>query len=187
MLQSRLRLAISLILLLVPLLWWGFSATAPRREPTPGPDTEQTDFFIRDARITRWNLQGEVAQTLASPLIRHYPDAGEMHLNAPRARIPGEQGNDIHIQAREGRMPDSQERIILAGDVLLHDNPPSGRVTEMQTEQLTLYPPRDYAHTDQPVRVTQGPDHTESRGMEVYFDEQRVELLSEVKGTYHAN
>jgi lipopolysaccharide export system protein LptC len=27
----------------------------------------------------------------------------------------------------------------------------------------------------------------ESQGMEVFFDEQRVELLSEVKGTYHAN
>jgi len=187
MLQSRLRLAISLILLLVPLLWWGLASTDSHREPIPEASAERADFFIREARITRWDPQGDLAQTLESPLVRHYPDSGEIHLSTPRALIPGEQGNDFQIQALEGRMPDSQERITLAGDVQLHDNPPSGRITEMQTEQLILYPPRNYAHTDQPVRVTQGPDYTESRGMEVFFDEQRVELLSEVKGTYHAN
>jgi len=187
MLQSRLRLAISLILLLVPLLWWGLSSTDTGDKAAVSPGKERTDFFIRSARITRWDMAGEIAQELESPLLRHYPDAAEMHLESPRARIPDEPGKDFHIQAREGRMPDSQERIILAGDVLLHDNPPSGRLTEMRTELLTLYPPRDYAHTDQPVRVTRGPDYTDSRGMEIFFDEQRVELLSEVKGTYHAN
>lgn len=187
MLQSRLRLAISLLLLLVPLLWWGLSSTETERKPAVSPDRERADFFIRSARITRWDMTGEIAQELESPLLRHYPEAAEMLMKQPRARIPDEQGNDLHIQAREGRMPDSQERIILAGDVLLHDNPPSGQLTEMRTDLLTLYPPRDYAHTDQPVRVTRGPDYTDSRGMEIYFDEQRVELLSEVKGTYHAN
>ncbi|MET4000166.1 LPS export ABC transporter periplasmic protein LptC [Marinobacterium sp. MBR-109] len=187
MLQSRLRLAIALILLLVPLLWWGFASTRLSDEPILDNSAARIDFFVREARITRWNPSGEMAQELNSPLMRHYPEPAEMLFDKPITLIPREQGGELRILAQEGRMPDSQERIVLAGDVQLHDNPPSGSASEMLTERLTLYPPRDYAHTDLPVRVIRGQDHTEGRGMEVFFDEQRVELLSEVKGTYHAN
>ncbi len=187
MLQSRLRLSIALILLLVPLLWWGFASTRLNDEPLLDNGAARIDFFVREARITRWNQNGEMAQELSSPLMRHYPEPGEMLLDNPTTLIPREQSGEFRILAQEGRMPDSQERIVLAGDVQLHDNPPSGSASEMLTERLTLYPPRDYAHTDLPVRVIRGLDHMESQGMEVFFDEQRVELLSEVKGTYHAN
>jgi len=187
MLQSRLRLAIALTLLLVPLLWWGLSSTHLNDQPAVDNSAARIDFFVREAKVTRWDREGSAQQELSTPLMRHYADTEEMHLASPVTLIPGEQGGSVRIQAQEGRMPDSQERIVLAGDVQLHDNPPSGSATEMLTEQLTLYPPRDYAQTDLPVRVTRGKDHTESRGMEVFFDEQRIELLSEVKGTYHAN
>lgn len=187
MLQSQLRLAIALIMLLVPLLWWGLVSTGLNDDPIIEPGADRIDFFIREARITRWDNNGAIAQTLNSPLLRHYPESEEMHFDTPQMLIPREQGADFRIFANEGRMPDSQERIVLAGDVQLHDNPASGSAAIMLTEQLTLYPPRDYAHTDLPVKVTRDRDHTQGRGMEVFFDEQRVELLSEVKGTYHAN
>lgn len=187
MLRSRLRLAVAFILLLIPLLWWGLVTTDSGDEPAVQSSQDRVDFFIREATITHWNEQGEVAQELTSPLMRHFPELKDMHFDTPVTRIPQEQGGEFHVLAQEGRMPDSQKRIELAGNVRLYDNPPSGDNTEMLTEQLTLYPPRNYAQTNQPVRVVRGPDHTESRGMEVFFDEQRVELLSEVKGTYHAN
>ncbi|MDY6891237.1 MAG: LPS export ABC transporter periplasmic protein LptC [Pseudomonadota bacterium] len=187
MLQGRLRLFIALVLLLVPLLWWGFSSAPLSDAPLANRGAERIDFFIRQARITHWNRQGETAQKLNAPLLRHYPEPGELRLDDPVVLIPREQGGEFRVLARQGRMPDSQERIILAGEVQLHDNPPSGSGSELLTERLTLYPPRDYAETDLPVKVVRDKDVTTSHGMEVFFDQQRIELLSEVTGRYHAN
>lgn len=185
MLSQRQRLLTAAALIAAPLLWWGLITP---EEPLPSTDhlpTEQVDFFIDTAEVTHWKDDGDIGQELTTPLMRHYPDQSTIQLETPLARVPGNRGGHYLLSADRGTMPDSQAQILLAGNVQLHDNPATGLSSLMKTDQLTLYPPRDYAHTDHPVQMQRGTDTTSATGMDLFFDQQRIELLSSVKGEYH--
>ena len=171
---------------LPPLVWWGVITPEETEDVTSNMPAEQVDFFIRTAEITRWQEDGSIGQVLTTPMMQHYPEHSLMQLEAPVTRVPREAGGNYLLSADQGTMPDSQEQILLAGDVQLHDNPAAGVPGLMTTDELTLYPPRDYAHTDHPVRMQRGPDTTSAVGMDLFFDQQRIDLLSDVKGEYHA-
>lgn len=185
MLSQRQRLLITAVMVAAPLLWWGL--ISPEENGSSASDTlaEQVDFFIRHAEITRWQDNGDLGQVLTTPLMQHYPEQAAMQLATPVTRVPHGAGGHYLLSADRGTLPDSREQILLAGNVQLHDNPAAGLPGLMTTDQLTLYPPRDYAHTDHPVRMQRGPDTTSAVGMDLFFDQQRIDLLADVKGEYH--
>ncbi|GAA0788158.1 LPS export ABC transporter periplasmic protein LptC [Marinobacterium sediminicola] len=185
MLSQRQRLLIAATLVAAPLFWWGLGSPEDSDSQVSSTSVEQVDFFIRSAEITRWKNDGNVGQILTTPLMQHYPDRAAMILETPLTRVPAAADREYLLSADEGTLPDSQEQILLAGNVQLHDNPATGLPGLVTTDQLTLYPPRDYAHTDQPVLIKRGQDTTSAIGMDLYFDQQRIDLLSDVKGEYH--
>ncbi len=187
MLSQRQRLLITAALVAAPLLWWGLITPEENEPSAKGSPAEQVDFFIRRAEITRWQDDGAVGQVLTTPLMQHYPEQAAMRLETPVTRVPGNAGGHYLLSADQGTLPDSREQILLAGNVQLHDNPAAGLPGLMTTDQLTLYPPRDYAHTDHSVQMQRGPDTTSAIGMDLFFDQQRIDLLSDVKGEYHAH
>jgi LPS export ABC transporter protein LptC len=185
MLSQRPRLLIAAALIAAPLLWWGLVTPDDSEHVTTDGQVEQVDFFIRAAEVTRWKEDGSIAQVLTTPLMQHYPKQAAMQLDSPVTRVPRDNGGHYLLSANQGTLPDTQDEILLAGDVQLHDNPVAGLPGLMTTDQLTLYPPRDYAHTDLPVQMQRGQDNTTAVGMDVFFDQQRIDLLSDVKGVYH--
>ncbi|MGB2129944.1 MAG: LPS export ABC transporter periplasmic protein LptC [Marinobacterium sp.] len=186
MLSQRWRLVITATLLTPPLVWWGWnSPTAPDTNLGNKPDI-QVDFFIQNADMTRWSQDGTPAHSINTQLMRHLPERGLTLLSAPEVLVPAEPGQPPYrLRADQGQVPDSQEQVELAGNVLLHDNPLSGAAVELSTEQLTFFPAEDRAHTGHSVQIQHGDDITEALGMDVFFEEQRIELLSDVKGVYH--
>lgn len=186
MLNQRQRLLTAAALIAAPLLWWGLITPEEPLISATGDHIKRVDFFVREAEITRWHDNGNTGQVMTTPLMRHYPASKQMELTKPVTQVPREGGGEYRIQAASGTLPDSQTQILLAGNVKLHDNPASGLPTLMTTDELTLYPPRDYAHTEHPVQVQRGTDTTSAIGMDVFFDQQRIDLLSDVKGEYHA-
>ncbi len=185
MLSQRQRLLIAVALVAAPLVWWGLITPEDSAPATDSAQVEQVDFFIRNAEITRWQDDGSIGQVLTTPLMQHYPERATMQLETPVTRVPGNEGGHYLLSADQGSLPDSQEQILLAGNVRLQDNPATGLPGLMTTDQLILYPPRDYAHTDHPVRMQRGADTTSAVGMDLFFDQQRIDLLSDVKGEYH--
>ncbi len=187
MLSQRQRLLITAALVAAPLLWWGLITPTTDAPSVSDTAAEQVDFFIRSAEITRWRDDGAIGQVLTTPLMQHYPEQAAMQLENPVTRVPGSGGGHYLLSADRGTLPDTQDQILLAGNVELHDNPAAGPSGLMTTDQLTLYPPRDYAHTDDPVRMQRGADTTSATGMDLFFDQQRIDLLSDVKGEYHVH
>ncbi|MBV0933071.1 LPS export ABC transporter periplasmic protein LptC [Marinobacterium weihaiense] len=185
MLSQRQRLLTAAVLISAPLLWWGLHTPQETLPSATAPRVEAVDFFVRGAEITRWQDDGRTGQIMTTPLMRHFPAREQMELTMPLTRVPGADGGEYRIQAECGILPDSQNEVLLAGGVQLHDNPASGLPARLHTDTLTLYPPRDFAHTDAQVMVERGSDSTSATGMDVFFDQQRIDLLSGVKGEYH--
>lgn len=184
---ARLRLLLALLLVAIPVLYWGFSgSTLPQKTVHSITADGRIDFFMRDAQTQYWDKQGNTGREWQTPLLNHYPRRNSSELTTPVALMSASDGSTYKIRANEGKVPDDQTEIQLAGDVQVHHNPQSGPAGSLTTSVLTIYPKRDFAHTDAPVTLTNGTDRTTSDGLEVYFDERRIELLSNVRGQYHA-
>lgn len=185
--STRIRLLVALAIITPALVYWGLAGNTLPTPATPRIDrAENFDFFMRDATTTYWTAEGILDYRWQTKEMRHYPQRKGSELSAPVATRPTLSGDTYKMWANEGWALDDQSQINLAGDVQVHHNPQTGPGSVLTTSTLDLYPPRDFAHTDAPATLIREHDRTDTLGLEVYFDERRVELLSNVQGRYDA-
>jgi LPS export ABC transporter protein LptC len=79
---------------------------------------------------------------------------------------------------------DSNDKLTLIGNVVVKQILENGEPSELQTSILYLEPSRRYAQTDKPVIITDARGTINATGMKIFFDEQRIELLSKVVSRY---
>jgi lipopolysaccharide export system protein LptC len=79
---------------------------------------------------------------------------------------------------------ESNDKLTLKGNVVVVQILKNGGPRELKTSVLYLEPSRRYAQTDKPVIITDASGTINATGMKIFFDEQRVELLSTVVGRY---
>lgn len=184
--SARIRLILGLAILASAMVYWGFFGS-PQNPGSGDPDNpDRVDFFIRDAFITTFDEQGQMAHIITAPLLQHYPAKEITQLESPVATLPGETG-DTQISSDQGVMQDDESEIELAGNVRVIDNSASEAPWVLTTSILTFLPPENYAETDAPVTIAQGINKTDAIGMQAWFDEHRVDLLSDVRGYYVTN
>lgn len=184
---GRLRLLIALIIVAPLLVWWGFGGNTLTQTTALREETSSTyDFFMRDTESRYWGEDGSLQRSWESQEMHHYPARNSSQLLEPIAHMPQQDGGTYKIRANNGWLLDDQSEIQLAGDVEVNHNPQSGSGSVLTTSTLNVFPQRDYAETDAPVTLTRNGERTDSTGLEVYFDERRVELLSNVRGRYNA-
>jgi len=185
--SARIRLLIALAIVTPVLIYWGVSGDSrPQHPGGAGEGDAGIDFFMRDARTVYWSAEGERAREWQTPELNHYPQRARSELQTPETSMPTDDGGLYKIRANEGWIIDDQSQIQLAGDVEVNHNPQSGPAGILTTDSLTIYPPRNFARTDEPATLVRDGERTDTVGLEVYFDQQRIELLSHVRGRYNA-
>ena len=73
---------------------------------------------------------------------------------------------------------------ILRGDGIGTDA--KGRPTILTTSRLTVFPEKEYAQTQQAVRIDAANGVTTAKGMKAYMNDGRMLLLSNVRGQHEA-
>ena len=181
---TRLRLITSITLLLIALVYWGFFGS-PNDTPLTNPDNpERVDFFIRDAHITRFDKNGQVAHIIQSPHLQHLPVPELVSLTRPTITVTGDASGSLEISSDDGSMTDDESMIELAGNVRVIDNSELETLLVLTTAVMTLFPPESYAKTDAPVTIQQGNNQTDAIGMQLWLRENRIDLMSDVRGYY---
>lgn len=94
------------------------------------------------------------------------------------------QTSTLRVSADRGVGNEKQDQLILEGNVILEQTADSGSISTLTTEQLQVQPNRRYAETTKPVIITDKTGVTSAIGLKVFFDDKRIELLSDVKGKY---
>lgn len=184
--SGRLHLALGFAILAAAAIYWAFFGTPSQVSRGAPDDPNRVDFFVKDAFITKFDKQGQIEHIITTPLLQHFPVQERTKLQTPFVTLPGEMG-DTQISSDEGFMLDDETKIELAGNVRVIDNSTSEVPWVLTTSILTFLPPENYAETDAPVLVVQGQNRTDAIGMQAWFNERRVDLLSEVRGYYVAN
>lgn len=179
-------LVTGLVLLLAVVLalavgYWNIhpSAFAPQSVQQP----LQPDFFMDNPRIRQLDEQGQPVYDMTSDRATHLVNRDVTELDEPRLRYyrEGEQ-QPWDLRARYGEVSADGEQVELRQNVIIEQRL-GQTVRRLSTPELSVYPKRDYAETESSVRIEAG-GVTTATGMKAYFNDGRVELLSNVRGEH---
>ncbi|SDS86052.1 lipopolysaccharide export system protein LptC [Halopseudomonas xinjiangensis] len=148
-------------------------------------DPRQPDFFMENARIRKLNVEGTVSYELTTERATHLASDESTLLEEPYLVFfrKGEP-QPWELRARHGQADAGGDRVRLTEEVELQQKLPDRALTQLTTSLLDVYPQRDYAETDQPVRIEAANGVTTAVGMQVQFNDGTMTLLSNVRGEH---
>ncbi|MCW8827906.1 MAG: LPS export ABC transporter periplasmic protein LptC [Gammaproteobacteria bacterium] len=175
-------LLLTLTAVLAALTSW-LSGRSKAPSPQQGETAQQQpDYFLHGLSATVTDRQGKPSHRLLADSLFHYPQKNVTELEQPDITVFG--GNNNHWQARaeQGTLQGEGEQILLQGDVRLNQH--GEQRLDLHTEWLHIDINRHYAETDAAVLLTSPAARVEGIGMQAYGKEQRLQLLSAVRGYY---
>jgi len=185
MLRNKRLFPVVVVGLLVALGTW-LARDRDAEGPAPlAEDEARTDAYVRGATVLSADAAGNWQYELRSPRMAHYPVDGVWILTAPEVTFFRADGPDWGGHAEQGRVWDDRDEAELIGDVEL-DRPaaPDMPWIEVRTRDLRIQPERGYAETAAPTQMRQPSGTLSGTGARFYLNEERIELLSNVKGHY---
>lgn len=180
--NRRMLLLLGFVALLVVFTSW-----LSRKSEAPAPQGRAAaeslpDYFMRgiDSRIT--DREGNISHRLTAESLFHYPENDLSELEQPDVTILGENRTSWRATALSGRIEGDAQQLLLQGDVRLRQH--GENELNLQTDWLQIDTARHYAQTDAPVTLEGPSTRVHGIGMQAYGDEQRLLLLSSVRGRY---
>jgi lipopolysaccharide export system protein LptC len=180
-----------LILALVTLLVFATSWLSRKSEqptaPTGTDAVDAADYFIHGFEGTVTGKNGAPSHYIKAESLVHYGDSNVTELEQPSLTVYHKPGEQWHVQSSHGRMQGEGENdeVLLDGKVILNQRS-KRQPLKLTTEKLLLYPGRRYAETDSAVDISTPSGRIKGVGMKVFGDEERLQLLSDIRGIYDA-
>lgn len=179
-----------LLLILFVTLLFALTSWLTHKSDTPSPQKtaaarQLPDYFIRglDSMIT--GEDGIVSHRLSAESLVHYPENNTTELTRPKLNILDPDRTTWRATADYGTLEGDRQQLLLRGDVRLSQQ--SDKKLDVLTERLRIDIERQYAETDGSV-VLKGPStRLEGTGMKAYGEQERLLLLSNVRGHYETD
>jgi len=171
--------------LLVGLGWWLSDDTQQ-----PGPALAQgeeanTDYYMRGFTLHSADETGRWRYRIDGERLLHFVKDGVWTLSAPTMVFYPETGAPWHGKAERGRLwADGDEGELLGVVEMRREASAQNKAVTLLTRDVRLRPNDQYAETDAPVEVDHEAGRVTGVGGRVFLDQDRYELLSNVKGHY---
>ncbi len=184
--ESRGLAVLLLLLLAAALTGWLLLHTEHELTPPAPARAHLPDYRLAGVRLRVYDADGALHYRLDAARVVHYPDPDRAELSAPRLRwYPRPEAVPWRVRAPQGEILDRGEEVRLLGRVRI-DRAAVGdhAAVAVRTRDLLVWPRRNLAQTDAPVRMRSGGAQMEGIGMRVDLAQDRLLLLSTVRGTY---
>lgn len=145
------------------------------------PLADAPDYYLKDFTRTTRGVDGVVVSELRAESLQHYPDDDSSELVAPRMRFYNAAGEVWAVESERGWAAGDYAELVLYGEVFAWREDVNGaRELEIETRDLRVLPPEQYAETDQPVAIWNATTRATGTGMRANLTDGRIELLSNV-------
>ncbi|MEQ8205113.1 MAG: LPS export ABC transporter periplasmic protein LptC [Woeseia sp.] len=164
--------------------WYLASSLDTEPPPVSSSGDIQQGYYLRSARILG---TGDSGQLLYEIEAEYAEQRGNDEIAFDNVRIKYAADSDIpwSVSADQAVITGEQQRLTLSGHVVAVSNRGfSGAVTEIRTDWLELEPEKYRAATDQRVQIRIGERSLTATGMEALFDQNRLQLKSNVSGKF---
>lgn len=165
-------------------LWLG-QKSEERPQERQQRSSSGADYYMTRFTATEMDESGHPLHRLQAEYLVHSVEDDTIELIQPRATLFRPDEADWQLQANHGVVEEKGDLLRLKGDVLARQPAYADQsITEFRTNTLLLRPNDHYAETGDPVVLTHGRNRIDAVGMRAYFEEERIELLSAVRGYY---
>lgn len=149
-------------------------------------DIEYAFSIAKGSTLKNYNAEGDLTHSLNAETLRQFkPDNGpeRLELEKPHLKITEPERSPWIINSEFGTVNTDSEFVKLTGNVQAKQS--NTRVgAALNTEELSVDIANSYATTDKPVIIIARGHRVESTGISAYFEEERIELHADVKGTH---
>jgi LPS export ABC transporter protein LptC len=163
--------------------------SGPQREsPTAAAVTEAVrdpGYAARNARLVQTGPDGQPLYTLDAAQIQQQPDEGTVDMQQVKLGFRDAAGNDWTARAAHGAMGQDTGVIELDGAVHVTGIVPGSQdTTDITSEHLSFDTNAQLVTTHDPVQIMMSGRQLEARGLVADLKERRVQLESEVHGSF---
>lgn len=179
--------ALLLIILLAVVSGWVFQSIEKSPLLTKEKLRHDPDYFLKNFTATTMNSKGKPAYQVKADYLEHFPDDGSMKLQQPLFWFYENNIKSWSAQANEAIILHNSEKIHFKGDVVLKKIISAGKNKTpmiLTTEQLTIEPERNLAHTQVEIKLRKGNSHIQARGMRADMSKNTIEFLSKIRSHY---
>ncbi|MFP4138679.1 MAG: LPS export ABC transporter periplasmic protein LptC [Halomonas sp.] len=159
-------------------------ALLDQREPGPTGQVPrdaagEPDFYLENARLTRFDAEGQPHQRVTTPRLSHTPEDDVTRLETPRTRLHDRDGREWRAAGERGELGPDGNPLRLDGDVRLEA--PEER-WELTTETLHYDADTAHAWSTTPATLRQPPQRMSGERFDAWLDDNRARLTDNVRG-----
>lgn len=173
--------AVTLASMVVLAIWLGAEDQSRRESAVFSAD--QPDYFMEDFSLVTLDGDGRARYTLEASRMDHFDVGDILDFKKPRLTVTQGVQGQWRVAADAGEITQSQQ-LYLKGNVNIVQSVSPDQTLKIETSYLEYELNDNTAETTKPVTIAQGDNRVYATGMRVNVNEQKVELLSNVKGQY---
>lgn len=147
--------------------------------PVPYNASGEPDYYLEQARVTRFNDQGKPHQQLTTPRLTHTPNDDVTRLETPWVSLRDDSGRLWTAEAQSGRLGPGGNPLTLDGKARL--SAPAER-WELVTETLIYDADTGHAWSEAPATLSQAAQWMRGDRFDAWINDNRVRLTDNVRG-----
>lgn len=172
--------------LLVAIGYWNINPERFMDRPQPAVDESAIDYYAINARSKQFMPDGKLQYDMTVEKVEHVQASEVTLLTQPRMEIYRGAPNPWHVQSERGEVNPDGTEVELIDAVRINRTDQKNRATVITTSRATVFPQKQYAETDQAVKIEGAGGVTTAKGMKAYLNDSKISLLSNVRGQYEA-
>jgi lipopolysaccharide export system protein LptC len=165
---------------------WLLSEQATVKHQRIVKDKRIPDSFMDNVTTYLMDKSGKPKYEIRAGHVAHYPFDNHSEFTSPQVIFHSPDGEQWELTAEHGASLHGTDQILLHGKVVMNRKQANSKNVDLKirTSEVLIKPDRSYAETDQHITLTSGESTLQSNGIRAYFDQEKVELLSKVRGIY---
>ena len=172
--------------LLLAVGYWNISPERFLDKPVAQVDEGLIDYYATNAYSIQYLPDGKVQYEMTSDKVEHLKASEVSLLTNPDLNLYRGTEFPWHVTSKRGEVNPDGTEVELIDKVRIARIDEKQRETIITSSRMTVFPQKQYAQTEQAVRIDGAGGTTTGKGMKAYLKEGRMDLLSNVRGQYEA-
>ena len=173
-------------LLLAAVGYWNISPERFMDRPVASVDETQIDYYATNARAKQFLPDGGVQYEMTADRVDHMRASEVTMLTKPDMQLYRGTVYPWHVQSERGEVNPDGTEVELIDNVRVARTDQKNRATVITSSRMTVFPQKQYAQTEQDVRIEGAGGVSTAKGMKAYLNDSKINLLSNVRGLYEA-
>ncbi|WP_300719910.1 LPS export ABC transporter periplasmic protein LptC [Pseudomonas sp.] len=166
--------------------YWNISPQRFLDKPAPAIDEGAIDYYATNARSLQYLPDGKLQYEMTADKIEHLKASEVTLMTRPDLQMYRGTAYPWHVQSERGEINPDGTQVELIDSVRIARTDDRNRSTIITSTRMTVFPQKQYAQTEQAVRIDGAGGVTTGKGMKAYLKDGRMDLLSNVRGQYES-